>query len=251
MKINKLEIHLFFYVFMVLSIVTGYFKDFSFIMMLILIHECGHLFMSFFFGWEIEKIIILPFGGLTLFHEAINRPLKEELFITIAGPILQCIGYFILRNWITDPVFSYYHYFILGFNLLPIVPLDGSKILHVVENYFFSFYQSQILTLVISFFLFFLFFLFCLFQSFNFILYITLLFLFCEWWKEQKIRKFVFSKFLLERYQKYYFFPKHKSIFGGNAKKMKRDYRHIFYFEKKWHSERDFLHRMFDFKGKL
>lgn len=250
-KHMTIQIHLLFYVFMIASMVTGYFKDFSMIMILIFIHECGHILMSSFFHWKIEKIIILPFGGLTLFHESLNRPLKEELMIVLAGPMMQVIGYLILKNWICDSMFSFYHYFILGFNLLPIVPLDGSKILQVLGNYIVSFYESQILTLWFSLLTLLCLFFYCLTYSFNFILYLTFFFLGLEWIKELKRRRFVFSKFLLERYQNYYPFKKYKTIFKENAKKMKRDYRHVFYQGKKCYSEREFLHRMFDFKRKL
>lgn len=250
-KHGKTQIHLLFYVFMIVSIMTGYFKDFSMIMILIFIHECGHILMSSFFHWNIEKIIILPFGGLTLFHESLNRPLKEELLIVLAGPMMQMIGYLLLKSWIKDSMFSYYHYLILGFNLLPIVPLDGSKLFQVIGNYFLSFYESQILTLFISMLTLFCLIFYCLTYPFNFILCLTFFFLFLEWKRAYQRRKFVFSKFLLERYQTYYPFKKYKTIFGENTKKMKRDYRHVFYQGKKCYSEREFLHRMFDFKRKL
>lgn len=248
---KKVQIHCFFYIFMVIVVMTGYFKDFLYFMILILIHEIGHLLMAIHYKWRIEKIVILPFGGLTIFHESLNRPLKEELFITLAGPGMQIIGYYILKHWIYDPTFSYYHIFLLFFNLMPILPLDGSKLFYILENYFFSFYHSQLITLFCSFFFLFLFFFVCISFPFNFMLYFCFFFLCLEWIKAYRKKNFVFHKFLLERYQTYYPFSKYRTIYFGNTKEMHRDYRHIFYIGKKSYTEREFLRRMFDFRRKL
>ena len=71
------KIHPFFYIFALICILTGYFKNFIIIMFIILFHEMGHILAGLYFKWKIEKIIILPFGGLTLFNEKINRPISE------------------------------------------------------------------------------------------------------------------------------------------------------------------------------
>ena len=52
--------------------------------------------MALYYKWNIEKIIILPFGALTLFHEKINKPLFEEFIILIMGPIFQIVGTYFL-----------------------------------------------------------------------------------------------------------------------------------------------------------
>ena len=87
--ISKIKIHPFFYLFSIICIVTGYFKNFIIISFIILFHELGHILVSQLFHWKIEKIVLLPFGGITIFHEFLNRPMKEEFFIAIAGPIFQ------------------------------------------------------------------------------------------------------------------------------------------------------------------
>ena len=62
-------------------------------MLLIIIHELGHILISLIFKWNIDKIIILPFGGLTKYNEIINRPLIEEFLISVAGITFQIIFY--------------------------------------------------------------------------------------------------------------------------------------------------------------
>lgn len=251
MKRIPIITHSLFYIFMIVSVITGYFKDFFFIMLLITIHEFGHIITSRIFKWNIEKVIILPFGGLTIFKEDINRPLKEELLITIMGPLMQVIGYLFLRNWIIDQSFTYYHYFILYFNLLPIIPLDGSKLINIFNNYIYSFWKSQNITLIISFITLLLLYFFCIRLNFNIILYLILFFLLVEGFKEYRRKKFVFNRFLLERYQKHYHFKKRILVYHGLEKEMRRDFNHLFYIKEKWYTEREFLARMFDFTNKL
>ena len=77
--------------------------------------------------------MLLPFGALTLFHEKINRPLKEEFIILIMGPIFQLIGTYFLCVFYY-PLALEYSLVILGFNLLPIFPLDGSRLVNIILN---------------------------------------------------------------------------------------------------------------------
>ena len=70
------------------------------------------------------------------------RPLKEELMIALAGPGMQLMFYLFFSNIVIDPVFRHYHILMLLFNLLPVVPLDGSKIANILMNYHYPFLKS-------------------------------------------------------------------------------------------------------------
>ena len=87
------KIHPIYYLTAIITIITGNFKDFTLITLIIIIHELGHISAAIYYKWNIEKIIILPFGGITIFNEYLNRPIKEELIIALAGPISN---YFLL-----------------------------------------------------------------------------------------------------------------------------------------------------------
>ena len=119
---------------LLIIILTGNFNNFLLYFSIIFIHELGHLTMGLIFGWKIDNISFYPYGGVTKFNEDINRPLKEELLILLMGPLTQIIYYLIIINFISlrnINIFRYYHYSILIFNLLPIYPLDGGKILNI------------------------------------------------------------------------------------------------------------------------
>lgn len=236
---------------MIFTVMTGYFKDFLFFMLIILVHEFGHASVATFFRWNIEKIKILPFGGLTIFHEDINRPLFEEFFILIAGPLTQTFFCAFVSPFLSNPSFWYYHKMILFFNLLPITPLDGSKLCNIICNFFFPYLKSYQLTNEISIFAIFLLFSFLFRIPFNLFSFLMVFFLSLETIRSIKREKLFFHRFLFERYQKEYYFKKRIHINSKNVKKMRRDHLHLFKVKKNWHSEREILKERFDFKGFL
>ena len=235
--ISKMSIHPLFYVTAFITIITGFFKDFSYIMMIILIHELGHILSSIYFKWNIEKIMILPFGGITIFDEKINRPLKEELIIALSGPLIQFIAF----SFNSNPLILKYHYFLLFFNLLPIVPLDGSKIFNICLNYFLPFKLSHIITIIVSFLL-----LSLIFVKFNLIILLVFIFLIFKIIDEYFNHKNIFNKFLMERYLYKFNFKRRKIVRNTNS--MFRDNKHLFYIDNKYQTEDEILQKRFDIK---
>lgn len=215
--------------------------------LIIIVHEIGHVLMGILFKWKIEKIIILPFGALTIFNEDLNRKLKEEFLIAIMGPMFQILFTFVLY-YLGVQNAVYYSISILCFNLLPIVPLDGSKLLNVFLNKITSFKRSHVFIIMISFLTMFM---VIINTDFNLIFILILVFLFMRVFSEIKNHDSLFNRFLLERYLKSYRFKKIKKINSQDVRKMKRDYTHLFYDEFKYVSEREVLKKRFDFKGKL
>lgn len=234
--ISKIKIHPFFYLFCIICILTGYFKIYLIISFIIFFHEIGHILVSQYYKWNIKKIVILPFGGITIFKEHINKRIKEEFLIAIAGPIFQTF-LFVIKN----PLFFKINLFLLIFNLLPIFPLDGSKILNLLFNKMISFKYSHIFSIYISFLVLLLVF---VKNSFNLVLLIIFLFLFIKTLKERINHKYIFNKFMFERYL--YKFNFKKSSIINNPKQMKRDYKHIFHIKNKYILEKDFLSNLFD-----
>ncbi|MDD2377647.1 MAG: hypothetical protein PHD10_03000 [Bacilli bacterium] len=241
--ISKIKIHIFFYLVAFLAVLTGLFKDFIILSSIIIIHELGHVLGALYFKWKIDKIIILPFGGLTVFNEKINRSMKEEFIILVLGPIFQIIYALTLNS----EIFNNYHYAILLFNLLPIHPLDGSKLFNLFINKLFPFKLSHLFTIILSFIVIWITF----FYRINLLSILILLFLFINVVKELKIHQYLFNRFLLERYFYHFNFKKNKIIKGNDLHKMYRDYKHLFYDGEKYRSEREILRKTFDNKVKL
>lgn len=242
---HKIYVHPFFYIASFLCAITGYLKDFSIFMILIIIHELGHILSALFYKWNISKITLFPLGAVTFFDEKINRPIKEEFIIAISGIIMQCLFLKILSQ--LGSIHSFYkaHLFLLFFNILPIYPLDGAKILNLIFNFLLSFIKSYQLTIGISY--------GCIFSLFliykeNLIFVLALFLLLHQVFLEMKKGNFLFYKFLLERHLYHFCFKKIKTIKGYQLEKMKRDYIHVFLIKKRIYKEEEVLKSLFDNK---
>jgi len=222
---NIFKIHLFTYAFIIIIILNGYFNKFFDVMNIILIHELGHIISGLIFKWKIDKIVILPFGCLTIFNEKINRPLIEEFIVTISGPIFQIIHMFFLED-------IYYSKLLLIFNLLPIYPLDGYKLLNIFLNKIFSFKLSHLISIYISFIVIFLF-------KNNLVVIFVIFLLLLNIIKELLNHKYIFNKFILER--KLYNFDFKKIKLVSNIKEFKKDYKHVIKENGIYIKEKDYL----------
>lgn len=243
-----LKFHPFFYFVVMAAVVTGNFNNFILFMSIIIFHELGHISVGLLFKWKLEKIIILPFGGLTIFDEYINRPILEEFLVCIAGPIFQIIYYFLVSNFFD---IKNIHYSLLFFNLLPLVPLDGSKLLNLCLNKLLPFYSSHILTSVVSILIAFLGLLILVKWKWNLLLFLTLLLLIFKTIKEIKNTNYIFNRFLLERYIRNLNIIKIKKIRGSNLKRIYRDYKHVFIYDKNYYTEREIIRKRFDLQVKV
>ena len=216
--------------FLLIIIITGNFNPFIYYFLLLLIHEIGHALCGMSLGYELDKIILYPYGGITTFNYPINIPLKRELLILLMGPIMQILGYLLLKNIYDIKLF---HYTLLIFNLLPIYPLDGGKISNILCNYKFNYLKSFYITFIISIVLIFYIFLYNL-KHFNLNLFLMLIVIFIKLIDFYKMRYYYYQRFLLERYLHEYSFKKVKII--KNIKNFYRDNRHYIYYldEKKY-----------------
>lgn len=237
MKIS-FKIHPLTYLSLLIAFITGYFKETIIFMTIIIVHEIGHVLTAILLKWHIEKIVILPFGGLTIFDELLNKPLIEELIIAIMGPLFQIVFVIFIKN---DLFFSYSN-IILFINLIPIYPLDGYKILNIAFNKFISFKKSHIISIYISYFLGF----FLLFSSFlkkELLYFIFILLLISKLKNELKNHELLFIKFLYERYLYDFKFKKVKII--SKIEKFKKDYYHYLNINNKLVAEKEILKEKF------
>ncbi len=244
--IFKIRFSYFFLITAFICILTGRFHEFSFFMSLIFIHECGHALMARILHWNIKEILIYPFGGITIFEEKINRPMKEEFMILIAGPLMQIAFFHLISRFVSIPPFiSTYHQILLLFNLIPIYPLDGGKLSSFFYQTLFPYLFSHKLMIASSYFFCIFFLLYFLFLHFSFVIFLYFFLLFFKIFEEKRNENLLFQKFLLERAFYPFSFPYKKRIEGRNFKKMYRDHFHIFHIDKKWVGEKELLEARF------
>lgn len=244
-NICKFKIHPICYLIAIIYIITGTFRPFFWITLLIIVHEIGHMLAGAIFKWNIEKVIIMPMGGITIFNESLNRPIIEEFIIALMGPIFQIIFYFIINSYVSYSWFDSANVFLLLFNLLPIIPLDGSKMLHCIMDIIFSYQVSHKIILWISIVFLFIGGLFCFYLN-NLIFYIMFICILMKVIEEYRGSSLRFQKFLLERYLYSYYFKKTKKVYKGITTGMYRDYKHVFFMNNHWISERKILKNYFE-----
>lgn len=236
MKIlSKIKIHPLSYIFAFIFFLMGYFKSYLTFMLIIFIHELGHIISGIILKWKIDNIIILPFGCLTKFNVIINKPIIEEFIISIMGILFQIL--------FTYKINELYNIIIIVFNLLPIYPLDGSKIFNLFLNKISNFRLSYLITLYISYMVLFFLIIFILLER-DIISLIVLFPLIIGINKEYSNRYNIINKFYLERYLYKLKFKKLKIISSIN--KMKRDYLHIIKINNNYIKENSFLKKRFD-----
>ncbi len=206
---NKVSIHPLFWLVVGIGILTGRFLEVIILFTIVFIHEMGHAVTASYFRWRIKKIELLPFGGVAEVDEYGNRPLKEELLVIISGPIqhLWLFGmfYWLFTFGLIDE--STYHLClkhnmsIFLFNLLPIWPLDGGKLVFLGMSLKFPFSLAHRYTLLSSLSMTCLFVLLSIFLfPFHLNLWIVIAFVLFTHYVEWKQRKFAHIRFLLERY---------------------------------------------------
>lgn len=139
---------------------------------IVLLHEFGHCFAARKMGGEASDVLLGPLGGLA-FVDAPNRPLPQ-LVTAVGGPavnvIICAVTYAAMRlivafiphaNFTLNPLIVGGFYFYLAwifdislalliFNLLPIFPLDGGRILQTLLWFKLRFYRASIITSVVG-----------------------------------------------------------------------------------------------------
>lgn len=253
---KKVKLSPFFLLLILLSLISGLFRDILCLFTIIVIHEIGHIIISLYFKWNIKCINITACGGYIIYDEIIDKPFKEELIISISGILIQTIFYvfFVILNKIsildvsTLAMIKKYHYSVLIFNLLPIFPLDGSKILNTYLNMHMSYLKSLKITNVISIIVLIIMFLgfIILGVKLEYGYLVIMSFVISKILKNINDSPFLFNRFLFERYKKPITKNKYFYINGDNLKKMRRQVKNYFYINGKYYKESLILSKRFD-----
>jgi stage IV sporulation protein FB len=115
-------------------LVTGGFSMYALVLLSLIIHECGHLFVAIKAGMRVQTCTILPYGGELTIHNIFAVPKKDRLYLALGGPIATLL---LLLLAIAFPfpgheLFIQIQIALILLNLLPILPLDGGQVLLVL-----------------------------------------------------------------------------------------------------------------------
>ena len=203
----KIEFHYTYIIIALGFILTGYFHNLLIFTSIILIHELGHYTIAKKNKLKVEKIVIYPYGGLVKMNNLINTNINKEFAVAISGILFQTIYYLlilllhnqgIIREYIFN-LFTMYNSSILIFNILPIHPLDGSKILNLILSKILPFNLTNKLNIIISI-ITLIAIIYINYYDFNYTMILIIGVIIDNIVKYQKQLKYIFNKFLLERY---------------------------------------------------
>jgi Zn-dependent protease len=111
---------------------------------LILVHECGHVIMAKLFGLPVSAPLFIPFLGAFIALKNAPRDAWMEACVGIGGPALGTLGalFAIALGYYTgNPLYlaiAYSACFLNLFNLIPISPLDGGRIAAAISPWLWA-----------------------------------------------------------------------------------------------------------------
>lgn len=172
----RFRIDLKIFIFIILFYFTKQIEVYGMIMIFAMIHELGHLFAGIFLGMRVEKIEIQPFGFSVSFKikpTDYNKKIKKgnileikKMLIALAGPLTNFLIIILMFysnfNIFEEMLVIYTNILIIIFNMLPVYPLDGGRILKGIlhikygnkKSYDYinkiSFYTTVLLTAISS-----------------------------------------------------------------------------------------------------
>ncbi len=167
----QIKINLKIFLFLIIFIITRQIKIYAILMFLALLHELGHLLAGILLGFKPEAISIIPAGFSVQFkaeNKNYNVKVKKgnllsvkKITIAAAGPIVNLVLIVItILYWkstqnpflIGLPVdlLIYSNLLIFMFNLIPIYPLDGGRILKEIIHIVHGLYSAYMITNKVS-----------------------------------------------------------------------------------------------------
>lgn len=168
----RFRIDLKIFLFLIIFYITKQIEIYAIMIGFAILHELGHLFMGLLLGLKPEKIDLIPMGLAVSFKVNIsdfnkkkkrgNVEVLKEIFIAIAGPVVNLIILILAQIFVKDEMLKnliiYANLLIFMFNLLPIYPLDGGRILNGILHIFvgkreamkLSYNISMIITIIVT-----------------------------------------------------------------------------------------------------
>ena len=210
---KQFKIHFSFYILFLCMILSRYQILYLKLLLLIFLHELGHILVASIFKIKINRIVLT---GMGLFMDAETNDLSfiKGIIFYLSGLIINLILLFFLKE-----EFKKINLFILIINLIPIYPTDGYNILNSIISYFFPYkiskYVSNYLSLILSCLI------FCYFMhKMDFLLFVMLLYLVYLSIISIRNINFDYERFLLNRYLNNFDFKTKRIHYKNNIDNM-------------------------------
>ena len=234
----KITFNISFLIYSIILILSGYINYLIIYLLIMFVHELGHIIVIKLLKYKINKIIILPFGGIIETNINLNIKSTHLFLISISGILMQLLLFLIIKNnyTYTYQIFYNLNLSLIIYNLLPIIPNDGSKILLSINESIFKYRITNIISIIISFIFIYIFYI----KTQNTVIFIVLFIINI---KNILNYKYIYNKFLLERY-----LYKHKYKTNKYIKNIKDIYKcsnNYIIYDKIIHEEEIVLEKLF------
>lgn len=125
----------------------------------VLVHELTHSIVGRYFGYQVKNITLLPIGGVAQMKEIPEKPIAE-IIVAASGPLINIvIGIIALiaalliygedfintvdfESYTFARMFISFNFIMAGFNLLPIFPMDGGRVLRGLLGLFIDYHKA-------------------------------------------------------------------------------------------------------------
>lgn len=146
----KIRVNLQIFLFAIIFYLTKQIEIYAILMLFAFVHEIGHLLSGVILGLKVKSINIMPFGISINFEDYSNKYLIKKIIIALAGPLVNLIIIILglYNSWSEEIIYS--NILIGMFNLIPIYPLDGGRILKYITQLASGIKEAETLTYRVS-----------------------------------------------------------------------------------------------------
>jgi len=117
---------------------------------LVFCHELAHLLTARAYGFRVVGLELFPFGGAAYCDDLFEGRKFEESIIALAGPAFNVVLLFgaqalrwqgVWTGELADD-FVRFNFWLAAFNLIPVLPLDGGRVMRALLAESFGFVQT-------------------------------------------------------------------------------------------------------------
>ena len=123
--------------------------------LLLLVHECGHLLAARRVGLKVGAPVFIPFMGAFIAMKDAPRDAWIEAQIGLGGPILGglgalvCWGLYVLTGQALFSALAYTGFFLNLFNLMPVGFLDGGRVVSAISLWLWAIGLAVAITMLV------------------------------------------------------------------------------------------------------